>query len=82
MIPDLPERVIELLFNLQPGAHEERYCRKCEELTDQVQVSFSDVPGLRDSEAERFVGRVLDYLPGIPLFGGRPTACKCGAVNR
>ncbi|MFI9387550.1 hypothetical protein [Kutzneria sp. NPDC052558] len=82
MLPELPNQIINSLFNLDQGEHQEKYCRNCDRITEQVKISFSDLPGLRDYEVERLLGRVLDFVPGIKLLAGRPSACRCGAVNR
>lgn len=82
LLPELPDKVVSYLFNLERGEHHDRFCSSCGKVTDQVAVSFSDVPALRDHEAQRLAGRLLDFVPGISLFGGKPTVCSCGAVNR
>ena len=82
LFPDLPEKVVKYLFNLDQGEHIDKYCRKCDQITDQVAMSFGEVPGMRDNEWERLLGRVLDIVPLFPVLGGKPTACTCGTVNR
>lgn len=82
LLPDLPEKLVKYLFNLDQGEHVDRFCRTCDKITDQVAVSYSEIPGLRDNELERLIGRVIDIFPLVPVFGGKPTACICGAVNR
>lgn len=82
LLPDLPEKIVKYVFNLDAGEHLDRYCRKCNDITDQVAISFSELPELRDNELERFAGRLLDIIPLAPIFGGKPTACRCGTVNR
>lgn len=82
LLPDLPTWIVNAVFNLDQGEHQEKYCRTCNQITDQVKISFSDLPGLREFEPERLVGRVLDFVPGIKLLAGRPSACRCGTVNR
>lgn len=82
LLPDLPEQLIRYLFNLDHGEHLDRYCRSCDKITDQVAVSYSEIPGLRENELERLIGRVIDIVPLAPVLGGKPTACGCGTVNR
>lgn len=82
ILPELPERLVKYLFNLDHGEHVHRYCRTCDRITEQVAVSYSDLPGLRDNAAERLVGRVIDIFPLAPVVGGKPAVCDCGAVNR
>lgn len=82
ILPDLPEKIVRHLFNLDHGEHVDRYCRTCDQMTDQISVSYSDIPGLRDNELERLIGRVIDIFPFAPIVGGKPTVCDCGAVNR
>jgi hypothetical protein len=81
-IPKLADDVVNYLFNLDEGRHLERYCSTCNKITDQVAVSYSVLPPLRQHELEKVLGRVLDIVPGIRLVVGKPTACKCGVVNR
>ncbi|MFT7867196.1 MULTISPECIES: hypothetical protein [Amycolatopsis] len=81
-LPDIPDRIVKLVFNLDKGERVDRFCRACGEITNQVAVSFSDLPGLRENELERLAGRLLDVMPLIPVLGGKPTVCRCGAANR
>lgn len=81
-LPDLPEKIVKYLFNLDHGAHVDRYCRTCDKITEQVAVSYSDIPALRGNGLERLVGRVIDIFPLAPVVGGKPTVCGCGVVNR
>ncbi|MGA6165989.1 hypothetical protein [Amycolatopsis magusensis] len=81
-LPDLPEKLVKRLFNLDHGEHIDKHCRKCDKITDQVAVSYGDMPTLRGNELERLIGRVIDIVPFAPVVGGKPTVCGCGTVNR
>ncbi|MET9225742.1 hypothetical protein [Lentzea sp. NPDC003310] len=81
-LPDLPEKLVRYVFNLDQGEHLDRPCRTCDAVTDQVAVSYSEMPGLRGNELERLIGRVFDIVPLAPVVGGKPTVCSCGTVNR
>jgi hypothetical protein len=82
LLPELPEKLVNYLFNLERGEPQQKFCRSCDKITPQVTISFSDTPLFRDNEVQRFAGRLLDIVPGMPLFTGKPTVCKCKTVNR
>jgi hypothetical protein len=80
----LPADVIDYLFNVNEGKHIERQCGGDSHrgaLTDQVVVSYSDIAVFRTAGPFRFAGRLLDVLPGVPIFVGKPTVCRCGRIN-
>lgn len=79
---EIPRDVIEFLFNVNQGTHIDRRCAKCDKLTDQVVVSYSELSFLSLSEAEKIVGRFMDFIPGVRFFLGKPTLCRCGRLNR
>jgi hypothetical protein len=81
-LPSLPDKLVKRLFNLDQGERVDRFCRACGEITNQVAVSFSELPRLRENELERLAGRLLDVIPLVPVLGGKPTVCRCGAANR
>ncbi|UGT62487.1 hypothetical protein [Nocardia asteroides] len=81
MLGKWPDDIVNYIFNLK-REEVQRYCRNCRTVTEQVAVSFSEIPMFRAGEPMRIVGRGIDFLPGITLLGGRPTLCRCGADNR
>lgn len=81
-LPDLPFELVAYLFNLDQGRHLDRPCTRCARVTDQVVISYGELPGSARGVLERVVGRTLDIVPGARLLAGKPTVCACGAVNR
>ncbi len=82
-IPNLPEDFIQFLFNFDQGRHLDTYCSTCRKVTDQVVVSYRELPLSRQRELDRVLGGILDMIPGIPRFAfGKPTVCYCGTLNR
>ena len=80
---DIPEHLIKALFNLNQGKRLDAYCTKCDAVTNQVVISYSQLSLPQRNEVIRIVGRVLDFVPAMRLFIGKPTLCpKCKTVNR
>lgn len=82
MSASLPIDLVQHLFNLEHGKHLEAYCKQCGKYTDQVSVSYCDLPDLRSSELTKILGRFVDIVPGVGLFVGKPTVCRCRTLNR
>jgi ribosomal protein L44E len=78
----LPEDLVSYIFNLDHGKCVYKYCNRCEDHTEQVVISYSDIPSLKRGEIERLVGRVLNIIPGVSLLAGKPTVCRCKTLNR
>jgi hypothetical protein len=78
----IPEDLIRFLFNFDQGTKIQAYCGHCRTMTEQVSVSYSQLPPLHRHELEKVAGRFLDMVPVSRLFFGRPTYCSCGTVNR
>lgn len=81
-IPKVPDDVIDFLFNVNQGTHIDRYCPSEDKVTNQVVISYSQLWLLKHHEPERVVGRILDVVPGMRFFLGKPTLCRCGRLNR
>jgi hypothetical protein len=81
-IPGVPEELVTYLFNFDQGKHLDTYCSSCRQITDQVVISYSQLPEGSADELAKFAGRLLDIIPGTRLFMGKPTICRCGTVNR
>jgi len=81
-IPQIPHDVIHFLFNVNQGKHMDAYCSKCEKITDQVVISYSQLSYLKRHEPERIMGRIFDIVPGMRFFLGKPTLCRCGTLNQ
>lgn len=80
-IIELPADIVAHLFNLNQGKHIDRPCSACGKVTEQVVVSYSEVGQLRKLAVSRFLGRVLDFVPGTGILVGKPTVCRCGRLN-
>jgi ribosomal protein L44E len=80
--PSLPGDFVAFLFNLDHGKRIYAYCKKCDEYTEQVVVSYSELPSLKGSDLEEIIGRFVDLIPGAGLFAGKPTVCRCKTLNR
>ena len=82
-VPGIPEDLVKSLFNLNQGARLDAYCVKCNGVTNQVRISYSQLSIPQRNELMRIAGRVLDVVPGMRLFIGKPTLCpECKTVNR
>ena len=81
-LPNVPNDLVEYLFNINQGSHIDAYCSKEKMITDQVVISYSQLSQFSGHEPERIVGRIFDIVPGVRLFLGKPTLCRCGTVNR
>lgn len=82
-VPEIPGDLINYFFNLDQGATLDAYCVKCNAVTKQVRVSYSQLSIPPRNELMRIAGRVMDVVPGMRLFIGKPTLCpKCNTVNR
>lgn len=79
---ELPQEVIDFFFNFNQGSHVDARCAKCKTLTDQVVVSYAQLPWFNHNDVDRVLGRVLDVVPAVRLFLGKPTLCRCGTLNR
>jgi hypothetical protein len=78
----LPSDLVNQFFNLEQGKRISKYCKKCRNYTEQVVVSYSDLPALYSGEFQRMVGRIMDVFPGPGLLIGRPSVCRCRTLNR
>jgi hypothetical protein len=82
-IPEVPQEIIKSLFNLNQGERIDAYCIKCDAVSTQVRVSYSQLSIPQRNELMRITGRILDVVPGMRLFIGKPTICPiCKTVNR
>jgi hypothetical protein len=81
-LPELPTELISYLFNLDQGKHIDRVCVGCRQVTDQVIVSYSDLPVGRRRMLESIAGRIFDIVPGVRIFLGKPSVCRCGQLNK
>lgn len=82
-IPEVPEDLVKSLFNLNQGKRVDAYCTRCDAVTSQVRISYSQLSIPQRNELMRIVGRVLDVVPGMRLIIGKPTLCpQCKTVNR
>lgn len=81
-IPGVPVDVIDYLFNVHQGTRIDRYCPTEGKITSQVVISYSQLWLFRHHEPEKVLGRILDVVPGMGFFLGKPTLCRCGTINR
>lgn len=82
-IGEVPEQLLKFIFNLGQGRHVDTICKKCNQVTDQVIISYELLPLLRDAGFDlALIGRLMDIVPFMPVLVGRPTICRCGTVNR
>jgi hypothetical protein len=79
----IPQDLVDFLFNFNQGKRIYAYCAAEQKITEQVTVSYSALPVVRQHELSRFLGRLLmDPNPIVKMALGRPSYCGCGVVNR
>ncbi|WP_067538200.1 hypothetical protein [Nocardia crassostreae] len=81
LFPKFSDLFVGHVVNLSPGEQHKRFCANCDKVTEQISISYSDVPALRNFAGRHFAGRLFDAIPGVPLVGGKPTQCDCGHVT-
>jgi len=81
-IPNIPEDFVQFLFNFDQGRHVDAYCNTCRRITDQVIVSYRQLPLSRQQQLDRAIGGILDIIPGMRFVLGKPMVCSCGTLNR
>lgn len=81
-VPKAPEDLINYVFNLDQGSHIYAHCDTCGKVTEQVIVSYNQLPSMRKQELKRVMGRLLDIIPFTRFVIGKAIFCgTCRTVK-